>query len=175
MRVSYRGRANADGLPVRTYRCREHPHLSRVAAWCDAVVIERVIARLSRDDARDLLIADDREDLAELRSEESTLRLRLDQLAESFADGAISAAQLKAGSERLRARLTDVSARTVHVDRAPLLADLVNAEDVDAAWNDIGLDQQRGVVDLLYAVTLMPRPPGNAPAPLESVRMVAKA
>jgi hypothetical protein len=174
VRVSYRGRANADGLPVRTYRCRVHPHLSRAAAWCDAVVIERVVARLGRGDARDLLVDDDREDVAELRQEADTLNTRLAQLAEAFADGTISSPQLKAGTERLRARLGDVEARTVHVDRAPLLADLVNADDVDAAWDDIGLDRQRAVVDLLYTVTLMPRPPGNRPAPLESVRMEPK-
>jgi DNA invertase Pin-like site-specific DNA recombinase len=175
VRVNYRGKPNADGKPVRVYRCREHPHLSRVAEWCDWRVSERVIARLSREDARDLLIDDDREDLAALRSEESTLRLRLDQLAESFADGTISAAQLKAGSERLRARLTDIQTRTVHVDRAPILADLVTAEDVRTVWQGIGLDRQRAVIDLLYTVILLPRPAGNAPAPLESVRMEAKS
>jgi hypothetical protein len=92
----------------------------------------RVIARLSRD-ARDLLIDDDRADLADLRAEQSTLRMRLDQLAEQFADGALSASQLRAGSERLRARLADVEAKMVHVDRAPLLADLVTASDVRKA------------------------------------------
>jgi hypothetical protein len=100
----------------------------------------RVIERLSRDDARDLLIDDDRADLADLRAEQSTLRMRLDQLAEQFADGALSASQLRAGSERLRARLADVEAKMVHVDRAPLLADLVTASDVRKAWEAVGLD-----------------------------------
>jgi hypothetical protein len=169
VRVNYR---DGKGKPsVRVYRCREHPHLSRVADWCDWVVNELVIARLSRDDARDLLIDDDREDLAALRAEESTVRLRLDQLAEAFADGTISAAQLKAGSERLRARLTDIQTHMVHVDRAPILADLVTAPDVRKAWRGIGLDRQRAVINLLFTVTLLPRPAGNAPAPLESVRI----
>jgi DNA invertase Pin-like site-specific DNA recombinase len=174
VRVNYRG-PNADGEPVRVYRCREHTHLSRVADWCDWRVSERVIARLSRDDARDLLIDDDREDLADLRAEQSTLRMRLDQLAEAFSDGALTASQLRAGTGRLRGRLSDVEARMVHVDRGPLLADLVTAQDVRAVWRGIGLDRQRAVIDLLYTVTLMPRPAGNAPAPLESVRMVPKS
>jgi site-specific DNA recombinase len=174
VRVNYRGRANADGKPVRVYRCRAYPHFTREASWCDWRVSERVIARLSRANARDLLIDDDREDLAALRTEESAVRLRLDQLAEAFADGNISGAQLKAGSERLRERLTDVQARMVHVDRAPILVDLVTAGDVRKAWHSIGLDRQRAVIDLLYIVTLMPRPAGNAPAPLESVRMEPK-
>ena len=98
-------------------------------------VSERVIARLSRDDARDLLIDDDREDVAELRGEADVLRLRLEQLAEAFADGALSSAQLRAGTERLRARRKgDLETRMVHVDKAPLLADLVTAHDVRKAW-----------------------------------------
>jgi DNA invertase Pin-like site-specific DNA recombinase len=175
VRINYRGRPNADGKDVAVYRCRANPHLSRVADWCDWRVTERVIARLSREDARELLIDDDREDLAALRTEESAVRLRLDQLAEAFADGTISAAQLKAGSERLRARLADIQTRMVHVDRAPILADLVSAHDVRKVWENIGLDRRRAVIDLLYTVTLMPRPAGNAPAPLDSVRMDPKA
>jgi DNA invertase Pin-like site-specific DNA recombinase len=174
VRVNYRGRPNADGKDVAVYRCREYSHLSRAAGWCDWRVSERVIQRLSRDDARDLLVDDDREDLAELRSEQSTLRLRLDQLAEDYADGTITRPQLKAGTERLRARLGDLEGRMVHIDRAPILADLVTAQDVRKTWQSIGLDRQRAVVDLLYTVTLLPRPAGNGPAPLESVRMVPK-
>jgi site-specific DNA recombinase len=174
VRINYRGRPNADGKDVAVYRCRAHNHLSREASWCDWRVTERVIARLSRPDAAELLIDDDREDLVALRTEESTLRLRLDQLAEAFADGTISAAQLKAGSERLRGRLTDIQTRMVHVDRAPILVDLVTADDVRAKWYAIGLDRQRAVIDLLYVVTLMPRPAGNAEPPLESVQMVPK-
>lgn len=173
VKVSYREN-NAAGESVRIYKCREHPHLSRVAAFCDAVVIERVIARLSRDDARDLLIDDDRPDMAALRSESDVLRIRLEQLAEAFADGTINASQLRAGTERLRARLGELEAQMVHVDRAPLLADLVNAEDVEDAWHISGLDRQRAIIDLLYTVTLLPRPPGRTEPTLESVRMEPK-
>ncbi|MFL6047912.1 MAG: recombinase family protein [Propionibacteriaceae bacterium] len=174
MRINYREARGKQTKSVAVYKCRERPHLSRVAEWCDWRVTERVIARVSRNDARDLLIDDKREDLAALRVEKHTLQLRLDQLAEDYADGTITRAQLKAGSERLRARLSDLEKRMVHVDRAPLLADLVTAEDVRTAWNGIGLDRQRAVVDLLYTITLMPRPAGNGPAPLDSVRMEPK-
>jgi hypothetical protein len=174
MTVFYRER-NAAGELVRTYRCRDHRHLSRMADFCDWRVSERVIARLSRDDARDLLIDDDREDHGELRTEQSTLRLRLDQLAEQFADGTLTGSQLRTGTERLRARLSDVEARMVHVDRAPLLADLVTAEDVRAAWAALGLDRKRAVIDLLYKVTLLPSTPGRTNPELESVKMEAKS
>jgi site-specific DNA recombinase len=174
VRVTYRD-YDKDGNRVRVYRCRDHAHLARRADFCDWRVSERVIARLSRDDARDLLINDDREDVAELRQEADTLNTRLAQLAEAFADGTINAPQLKAGTERLRARLGDVEARMVHVDRAPLLVDLVTAHDVRKAWESIGLDRQRAVIDLLYTVTLMPGIRGKKMFPLESVRMEAKS
>jgi DNA invertase Pin-like site-specific DNA recombinase len=174
VKVTYRGERDRDGKLVRAYRCHKSSHLTREASFCDWRVSERVIARLSRNDARDLLIDDDREDLAELRTEQSTLRIRLDQLAEQFADGALSASQLRAGTERLRTRLADLEARMVHIDRAPLLADLVTAQDVRAAWEGVGLDRQRAVIDLLYRVTLLPRPPGRKPATSESVRMEPK-
>jgi site-specific DNA recombinase len=134
-----------------------------------------VIAQLSRADAQELLINDDRENLGALRAERSALQLRLDQLDEDYADGALTRAQLKAGTERLRARLADAESRMVHVDRAPILADLVTAHDVRQVWGRLSLDRQRAVVGLLYTVTLLPRPAGNAPPPLESVRMEAKA
>jgi DNA invertase Pin-like site-specific DNA recombinase len=174
MTVFYRGR-DANGVQVRTYRCRDHRHLTREASFCDWRVAERVIARLSRDDARDLLVDDDREDLAELRTEQSTLRMRLSQLGEDFADGIITRDVLHSGTERLRTLLADLEARMVHVDRAPLLADLVTADDVRKAWERIGLDRQRAVIDLLYTVTLLPSLPGRNNPELESVRMEAKS
>jgi DNA invertase Pin-like site-specific DNA recombinase len=173
VRVTYRD-YDKDGKRVRVYRCRNYAHIARRADFCDSRVSERVIARLSRDDARDLLIDDDREDLAELRREAETLRLRLDQLADAFADGTINTSQLRSGSERLRARLANLESRMVHMDRAPLLADLVTASDVRKAWENIGLDRQRAVIDLLYTVTLLPGIPGKRNLELESVRMVPK-
>jgi DNA invertase Pin-like site-specific DNA recombinase len=174
VKVTYRGERDRDGKLVRAYRCSKSSHLTREASFCDWRVSERVIYRLSRSDAQDLLIDDDREDLAELRTEQSTLRLRLDQLAEQFADGALGASQLRAGTERLRTRLADLESRMVHIDRAPLLADLVTADDVRKAWEKLSLDRQRAVIDLLYTVTLLSRPPGRKPAARESVRMVPK-
>jgi len=174
VRVNYRHR-DAAGTPIRTYQCRHHAHMSREASFCDWRVSERVIARLSRDDARDLLIDDRRPDMGRLRAEADILRMRLTQLAEAFADGTLSAAQLRAGTERLRGNLADVEAQMAHVDRAPLLADLVTAEDVRKAWDGAGLDRQRAVVSLLYTVTLLPRGRGRAPLSVDSVRMEANA
>jgi site-specific DNA recombinase len=138
-------------------------------------VSERVIARLSRPDARELLVDDRRDDFGKLQSEADTLRLRLEQSGKAFADGELSIVEFKASSARLRERLSDLEARMHHVDRAPLLADLVTAHDVRAKWNAIGLDRQRAVIDLLYTVTLLPGIRGKRKLSPESVRMEPKA
>jgi site-specific DNA recombinase len=100
--------------------------------------------------------------------------MRLDQLANDFADGTATHSQFRSGTERLKTRLADLDTRMVHIDRAPLLADLVTASDVRKAWESVGLDRQRAVIDLLYVVTLLPRGPGRKNAELESVRMEPK-
>jgi hypothetical protein len=174
MKVTYRGERTRDGTLVRSYKCRKFTHLTREASWVDWRVSERVIARLSRDDARDLLIDEQLPDLGELRRESDTLRLRLEQLAENFADGTLTAAQLKAGTERLRSRLAEIDAKMVHIDRAPLLADLVAAKDVRAVWENLRLDRQRAIIDALYTVIVMKRPVGRGAPSLDSVRMEAK-
>ena len=73
MRVNYRVER---GQAVRIYRCRKTAHLSRVADFCDQVVTEALIERLSRDDARDLLVDDTAPDLADLRQRLSAVNLR---------------------------------------------------------------------------------------------------
>jgi DNA invertase Pin-like site-specific DNA recombinase len=170
VRVNYRER-DRNGAPVRVYRCRQSAHLSRTASWVDWRVEEHVIARLSRDDARELLVDDRTENVNDLRRQADLLRMRLEQLGEDFADGMITRETMKSGSERLRQRLADLDDRMTHVDRGPILADLITSGDVRAMWKAIGLDRQRAVINLLYKVILLPRPPGRYETPIESVIM----
>jgi site-specific DNA recombinase len=129
----------------------------------DEYVAEVIIARLSREDARELLVAEDRPDVAALRAEATTLRLRLDDLAEAFADGNLTRSQLVKASERIRLRLDAIEAATAHSSRAPVLADLVSAQDVRAAWQALPLDRRRAVVQALMAVRLLPGGGGRRP------------
>jgi site-specific DNA recombinase len=167
-------RQNRSGSRSRIYVCPKF-HLSREASFCDERVVQRVIARLSRPDAWDLLVDQARPDVEVLRTEQHTLRLRLDQLVEDFADGRIAASQLHKGTERLRVRLADLDKAMAHIDRGPLLEDLVTANDVYAVWQGKPLDQQRAIIDTLYRVTLLPRPGGRPPAgdPLENPALLA--
>lgn len=173
-KVGVNCRHNRSGSRSRIYVCPKF-HLSREASFCDERVTQRVIARLSREDGADLLVDHDRPDVDALRSEQQTLNLRLDQFAIDYADGTITASQLHKGTERLRGRLADLEAQMVHIDRAPLLEDLITADDVYAIWQTLPLDRQRAVISLLYEVILLPRPGGRPPMgdPLEDPELVA--
>jgi DNA invertase Pin-like site-specific DNA recombinase len=168
MRVNYRVERNG---PVRVYKCRKSAHLSRVADFCDQVVTEALIERLSRDDARDLLVDDTAPDLADLRQRLSAVNLRLEQIAAEWGGGGMDHKEWKAARVKAKAQQADLEAQMAHTDRAPVLADLVSAKDVRGKWNAIGLDRQRAAIDLLCTVTLLRRGPGRYETPPESVEI----
>jgi site-specific DNA recombinase len=63
---------------------------------------------------------------------------------------------LAAGSERIQGRLDEITRAMAHTSRAPVLADLVEASDVRAAWGAMPLGRQREVVRTLITVKLHP-------------------
>ncbi len=143
----------------RTYRCgQSRGHLSRAAEPIDKLVTGLIIERLSRPDAVELLmVRGGGPDLTALREEATALRGRLDELADLFADGGITAAQLTRGTERTRSALQSVEERLADAGRVSVLADLVDADDVQAVWEAMegDLDRRRAVIDTLMAVTLL--------------------
>lgn len=138
------------------YKCRARACVGRRRDWVDDYVTSVVIERLSRPDARDLLVDDDRPDVPALRDEAMALRRRLDDLAAAFADGTIDSGQLRTGSDRLRRRLDEIEAAMAHSSRAPVLAELVDADDGRAVWDRMTLERQRAVVQTLMNVVLHP-------------------
>jgi site-specific DNA recombinase len=140
----------------RTYKCSATRHLARDAEPIDDLVRRVVVERLSRDDAADLLVDDDRPDVDELRSTAQTLRARLDELAGMFAAGSVTGSQLATGTERLRAELAAVERSMAHASRADVLGDLVRAAEPGKVWDGLDVDRQRAVIDVLMTVTLLP-------------------
>ena len=140
---------------VRVYRCRASAHLSRRAEPIDRLIEAVIVARLSRDDARDLLVDDTRPDANQLRAEALRLRAKLDELAAAYADDRITMGQFEAATERTRARLAEIEQAMQHVSRAPVLADLVEADDVRQAWETLTLDRKRAVLDVLAIVRVL--------------------
>jgi site-specific DNA recombinase len=145
---------------VRTYRCAATAgHFSRRAQPVDDYVAQLVIARLSKPDARALLIDQKSPDLGKLRQEATALRSRLDTLALDFADGALTASQLRTATDRLRSSLAKAEAEMADAGRVDVLGPLVTAGDVEVVWDGLDVARRRAVIDTLMTVTI--KPPGR--------------
>ena len=91
------------------YRCRSDQapnsrspgtHVNRLSAPVDSFVRLVVVERLSRPDARDLVIDSQRPDVNALRDEINGVSGRLDSLAAEFADGELTSSQLRVATAR---------------------------------------------------------------------------
>lgn len=162
---STRMRASTSGQREAAYRCqtrdttpRTGPHVTRKAAPLDAFVEEVIVARLSQPDAVELLRAEPAEavDTAPLHVEAVEIEQRLAQLSEAFADGGITVAQLRSGTDRLRARLDEVHAELAAATAVDPLAGLRDTPDVAEAWAGFDLSRKRAVLDALATVTILP-------------------
>jgi site-specific DNA recombinase len=146
-------------------------HPSRVADQIDRYVVEKLIARVTRADAAELLEDHDWPDLPKLRDRALMLRARLDDAAAAFAEGAISGAQLRTITAKVNAELAEVEAGMVHTNRSLVLADLVRSDDPQAAWDAMTVDRQREVLATLLSVTVLKGRAGgnsrNGPRPLD--------
>jgi hypothetical protein len=143
-----------------TYRCRANlGHIGRAAEPVDKYVAQVIVARLQRPDAAALLIDESRPDAQKLRREAQALRTRLDGLAGLLADGVLTVAAVRRESEKLRGKLAEVEAEQAASGRANVLQPLISATDVQAAWDRLDTDRQRGIVEALITVTL--HPPGR--------------
>lgn len=141
---------------VRAYRCTAcYGHIARRAEPVENFVAMHVVARLSQPDAW-MLTHRDAPDTAELQREAVGIRERLDALAVAFADGDLTASQLRSGTDRLRTNLEAVEGRLADAGRVSALDGVVGVEDVQAAWDALTIEQQRAVVDVLMTVTVLP-------------------
>jgi site-specific DNA recombinase len=155
---------------VRSYRCRESlGHVARRSEPVDSYVSAVMAARLSRPDAVELLVDRARPDLDALRTEAAGIRSRLDSLAVDFADGELTTSQLRAATDRGRARLAEVEAEMADAGRADVLGPLINGEDTQAAWDALTPPRRRAVIDLLATVTVHPAGRGTRTFRPESV------
>lgn len=153
-----RGKNAAQGKRHRTYRCSENTgkHIARKAEPIDQLIEQLVIGRLSMPDALDL-VAGDQVDVAALISERETYRQRQVQLAEAFADGELTAAQMRAGNERLSQRIAVVEQAIADAGRVSALGPLVATSDVEAAWRALDVDRKRAVLrELFEVIRIMP-------------------
>lgn len=116
-----------------------------------------VAARLAQPDAKQLLIDREAPDLDRLTGEANTLRSRIDELAIAFADGDMTASQVRTATQRIQAKLTEVEARMASASAKLVFADVpLGTERVYAAFTRMDLDRQRAIVNTLLTATVMP-------------------
>lgn len=145
---------------VRAYRCSGSTgHFARMAEPVEEFVSAVVVARLSRQDAHDLLVKKRNVDTDALHVEAVGLRERLDSLAVDFADGELTSSQLRAASERIQKRLGAIEADLADAGKVDALGDLIGAADVATVWDGFTIDRKRAVIQTLMRVTL--HPPGR--------------
>jgi DNA invertase Pin-like site-specific DNA recombinase len=150
--------AHRRGQPRKpAYACRVSKHVVRAVAELDAHVQAVIVARLARPDAVDLLRPrTSADDPVILNAQAEALDQKLKGLAVAYANDDIDAAQLRAGSRRLRERLADVERRLPATVTSSPLEGLAGAPDVADRWLRLGLARQRAVIQALATVVILP-------------------
>jgi site-specific DNA recombinase len=131
-------------------------HVARQAVLIEDFIEKLVIARLSRDDAADLIaVPDGGPDVGALREQAAAIRANLDEMAADRALGLITRGQMLAATERANLRLGEIEAELEHAARENVLAPLVAAENAAAVWADLDLSRKRAIIKTLMTITLL--------------------
>ncbi|MBO1751712.1 recombinase family protein [Actinotalea sp. BY-33] len=149
--------SDRNGRKRTTYRCRASGpgHVAKGAIEVDEIVARTIVARLSRPDALALLAAPDEPGGDDLHAEALTLRGRITEAGESFADGLITRGQLEQITARVQTRLAEVEAKMGATARGSVLGPALAGGDVEARWEGLPMDQRRAIVRELVTVTLL--------------------
>ena len=137
------------------YTCKSCNKVSRNAAHLDAAVIEAVVARLSRDDATDLIVDIGRPDLEALIGQRQALRDQQAALGVKLANGQVSLAMAQAADRRFTEQIEALTKQITAPDRAEIFGDVIGS-DADRKFAPLGLDRQRTVIDTLLDITVHP-------------------
>ncbi|OOK79031.1 recombinase family protein [Mycobacterium kansasii] len=139
------------------YRCWKCLGVAISKPETDDYIRGLVAARLAREDAKQLLIDQEAPDLDRLTSEANTLRARIDELAVAFADGDLTAGQVRTATQRLQAKLTAAESRMASASAKLVFTDVpLGTERVHAAFARMDLDRQRAIVNTVLTGTVMP-------------------
>jgi site-specific DNA recombinase len=146
------------------YTCSASSHLARPAQAVDAFVEAVMVERLSRPDARDLLVAQRRIDTTGLHLRDAALRERLAELGRLAGAGAIDRIQLVEATAVIRQQREQITEQLAAAGRGSVLAGVVDAPDPAKAWAGLDLSRRRAIIQTLVTVTILParrgRPPG---------------
>jgi site-specific DNA recombinase len=145
------------------YTCRTGKHVIRDAAEVDAFVEAVILERLSRPDARELLVPDRQADAASLHLRDAALAERLVELGRLYGDGTIDAPQLQAATAAIRAQRQKITAQLAAASRGSVLAGVADAPDPAKVWKGLDLSRKRAIIDTLATVAILPARRGRRP------------
>lgn len=149
------------GVTWSVYRCSTAVHLARRADYCDEYVAGVVLERLGRADARTLMRGPvTGVDRSRLEADARGLRAQTDEAATLYADGVLTAGQLRSATERIRERLAALEVQMVDPARETALAGILDAPDIQLSWGAMSWKARREVVHALMTVTILPIPAG---------------
>jgi site-specific DNA recombinase len=146
------------------YTCRTGKHVIRTAEEVDRFVEAVILERLSRPDARELLVADHPQgDLSGLHLQDAALAERLVELGRLYGDGVIDAPQLQAATAAIRSQREQITVQLAASSRGSVLAGVVDAPDPAKVWAGLDLSRRRAIIDVLAVVTILPARRGRRP------------
>lgn len=141
--------------------------VGRRQEWVDGLVHEVVIARLEQSDAADLLAPRDGSaaSLRDALAHADTLRDRLSAAADMFADGGITADQLRVITEKVEPDLANAEATVRRLsrprDNTPIPVKGLTGRNARRVWSGLDVNQQRAVLETLgLRVRILPTRPG---------------
>ena len=161
MKSSSRGRAGSDGDGRHYYKCPTAGpgHVFQTMQPLEQLVEHVVIGQLSHPDAGKHFTvgADAADSVEQLQAESESLRARMDEAANSYADGTITARQLETITARVGALLKVAGDRLAALQRSSLAAlHTGTPETVRAWWDAADIEQRRAVIDSMFTVYVDP-------------------
>lgn len=151
-------RARDAGPNRHYYKCRTQGdgHAFQTARPVEELISAVTVAMLEKQHVSGKMpMPGDTEKLARLQEQALTLRGRLDESANSYADGAITAKQLEAITARVRSQLDETDASMAQLGHgSPLPGPEV--ANIGEWWAAAGIERQRAIIDTLMTVYVDP-------------------
>lgn len=158
---------------VRTYACTSGKHVARKAETVDQQVSETILTVLESAPLPSLTADKNAPKYSELSKQADTLRHRLDSLAIEFADGELTASQLRAATDRLQSKIAEIEQTMTKRSTSAALAPLAGSEDLRKTWEGLSVARRRAIIDALAVVTMHPVKNRRNPEP-ESVEIAPR-
>ncbi|WP_298712802.1 recombinase family protein [uncultured Micrococcus sp.] len=153
------------------YGCESCHKLTRKLEAVDEVVEAVIIARLEREDTALDLAADPSVE-RQAREVRDAALARLDNAADQYADGTITARQLARITDRLKPELGAAEARLQRLQSSSVVHGMTGP-GAGKAWRAAPLEKKRAVLNELASITILPSGPGVRFSP-EQVRITWK-